>query len=56
MLTQELRVKHKPPTNPTRLQCYKLVSSSYFDYVITSCIVANTIIMAIKHYSMSKEI
>lgn len=53
MLTQELKVKHKPPENSYRLKCFNCVTKSKFDYFITSCIIGNTIVMAMKYYTMS---
>lgn len=52
VLTQKLMVKPIPPTNKYRLWCYEQVNKTYFEYFITSCILLNTIVMAINYYLM----
>ena len=43
------------PKNATRLWCYNLVKKRWFDIFITTCIFLNTVVMASKYYTMSKN-
>ena len=48
--------KQDVPTNKTRLWCYRLVNRKQFELVITICIVLNTVVMAMKYYTMTKKL
>ena len=54
--TQEVMLKFKPkpqippPTNPCRRSCFNIANSRKFDVFIMSCIVLNTIVMAMSFF------
>ena len=53
ILSKDLRLKFVKPKG-CRLAVYKLTEEAKgFDYFITSCILLNTIVMAIKHDRMN---
>jgi hypothetical protein len=52
ILKQELKVKAIPPKERTRLWCYNVINSPFFEYSIQACIFMNTIVMAVKYYLM----
>ena len=54
-LSQNLKVKLFPPQNQIRLTCYYIVTNLYFEYFITVSIILNTIVMALRYYTMSGE-
>lgn len=44
------------PINCLRLQCFKIVQSQAFEYIVLTAIVINTGFMCVDHYGQSKEL
>ena len=44
------------PINCLRLQCFKIVQSQAFEYIVLTAIVINTAFMCVDHYGQSKDL
>jgi hypothetical protein len=54
MLNNAPLVKHEPPENHLRLLCFRLAERTAFEVFILTCIILNSIILALKWYGQDK--